>query len=796
MRNELELMETIEKYLKGNLSETEKIAFEKRIATEPELKKEVQLQKELMKGIERIAIKQSAKQGLKKYKFNKNLKNWGLTGLTIAVITASAFVFYTSVAKHAQKENAANELPALNEQGGKLWSDADKYLPLQNFELDAEKDTVVETQDGIVIAIPAHSFLDANGQPATGTIQLEVKEALKAADIMKAGLNTKSGDKLLETGGMFYINARKDDASLKIDPKNALYAEIPTNEVKPNMQLFEGKRLPDGTIDWVNPKPIVKDLIPVDILSLDFYPPHYLDSLKSWGYNTKDKKFTDSLYYSFAAMFGNKSLVPRMRFSEADTIAYGSAGERIFIQNCAVCHSMGSNKITGPGLENVMSRVPGETWLKKFIKNNKSLIASGDSYANKIFKENGHADMTVFDFISDEDLTALLNYIKNPSMTSENRGDGINPAKIKTIWSKEFQNTLLSTREFEERLQFIFTTCNEDYLNIYINNIDKNLSSIDSIAYGLTGKGEFLKFAARGDGKVKNGNKNVELLKAYYAQKSKMFTEAITKTVNEFWNKQNKKTEDGADRRTEQYNAEQDRIQDNFKKELDLNLDEAYRQLGKKRPLPTPSNPYGVHIATTGWYNVDAYVLVSTANRTTLDYTDPQTGKKAIIKYEPFSASIEDYKKYDRVLVYLIPNELNSFMRVNNKNEVFEEKLNELITYKMVCIAYKGEESFYYSEDNVTHKNYPVSLVKTTNAEIQNNVNKLKNLSQVKAMNDELNYMAFEKEETKRQVELAKINELTNKVRPVIFPCMAPIASPAPTADTVATRRLVRQWIN
>ncbi len=38
-------------------------------------------------------------------------------------------------------------------------------------------------------------------------------------------------------------------------------------------------------------------------------------------------------------------------------------------------------------------------------------------------------------------------------------------------------------------------------------------------------------------------------------------------------------------------------------------------------------------------------------------------------------------------------------------------------------------------------------------------------------MNDELNFMAFEKEEAKRQVELDKINLLTNKIRPVIFPC-------------------------
>jgi mono/diheme cytochrome c family protein len=826
MRNELELMETIEKYLNGSLSEAEKNAFEKKIDSDPELQKEVQLQKELMQGINRVAIKQSAKQSFKKYKFNKNLKNWGLTGLTIAVLATSSVFLYKTISKDARGENAPNELPELNEQGNKLWSDADRYLPLQNFDINTEKDTVIETKDGIVFAIPAHSFLDANGQPAKGNVQLEIKEALKAADIMKAGLTTKSGDKLLETGGMFYINARQDDASLKIDPKNALYAEIPTDEVKPGMQLFTGKRLPNGTIDWVDPKPIQKDLIPVDILSLDFYPPNYIDSLKKWGYNTKDKKFTDSLYYAFSQIFNTTSLSAQLG-SKKDTVKtdsiarpnsiywvlrnkktnkletfsnsqfssllhwneqydYESAyynnedpGKKIFKQNCAACHSLGSNKITGPGLANIMTRVPSGEWLHSWIKNNKSLISAGDAYANEVYNQNKKADMTVFaGTLSDDDIKMVVDYIKNSNQSST---EGINPAKIKTIWSQDFENTLIATREFEERLPFIFNTCDENVLDLYIDNLDKNLSTIDSLAYSQSNKKEFLEFAARGDGKVKNGNKNVELLKKYFREKSQAYTEAIQKTKKEFWEKQSELDVQARIKKTDHSDKDIQRLNENFKKELDLNLDEAYRQLGRKRPTPTASAPYGVHVATTGWLNVDAYVIEATTNRTSLNYTDPENGKKAEIKYESLSVTVKDLQNYDRVLVYLLPDELNSFMRVENKNNVFEEKLNELMVYKIVCIAYKGEESFYFSQDNVKPGSLTVSLIQTSNAIIKNNVNQLGKKSQAKAMTDELNYIAFEKEEVKRQQQITKINELTNKIRPVIFPCMASAAAPDDT---------------
>jgi len=729
MRNELELMETIEKYLNGTLSETEKKAFEKKINSDPELQKEVQLQRELMQGINRVAIKQSAKQSFKKYKFNKNLKNWGLTGLTIAVIATSSVFLYKTISKDARGENAPNELPELNEQGNKLWSDADRYLPLQNFDINTEKDTVIETKDGIVFAIPAHSFLDSNGQPAKGNIQLEVKEALKAADIMKAGLTTRSGDKLLETGGMFYINARQDNASLKIDPKNALYAEIPADEVKPGMQLFSGKRLPNGTIDWVDPKPIQKDLIPVDILSLDFYPPNYIDSLKKWGYNTKDKKFTDSLYYAFASAFNFSEKTAIAKYKE-DSIAANEA--MIAAEQMAKNQAIGAYTLS--------------------------------SYVGKdTSKFDGYENYQVYDF-----------YIK-----------GINPAKVKTIWNEKFQNTLLATKEFEERMPYIHKTCDEKVLDLYINNLDKNLSAIDSMVarssgvkngeselYYFEGYPEFLQFAARGDGKVKNGNKNVELLKAYYQQRSKMYTEAIAKTVNEFWNKNYEKNIEATNKNIEQQTKDVQRTAENFKKELDLNITEAYRQLGKTKPAPIPPATYGLAVTTTGWNNVDKYVFESTTNRTSLNYTDPESGKKAEIKYESLSVTVNDLKNYDRVLVYLLPDELNSFMRVENKNNVFEEKLNELMIYKMVCIAYKGEESFYFSQDNVKPGTITVSLIKTSNSAIQNNVNKLSKRSQSKAMNDELNYIAFEKEEVKRQQEITKINELTNKIRPVIFPCM------------------------
>ena len=88
---------------------------------------------------------------------------------------------------------------------------------------------------------------------------------------------------------MFYVNARKEGQSLKIDPDNAMRASIPTAQKRGDMQLFEGKRMSDGSINWVNPQALENYLVSVDIHTLDFYPPLYLDSLQRWGYDIKNK---------------------------------------------------------------------------------------------------------------------------------------------------------------------------------------------------------------------------------------------------------------------------------------------------------------------------------------------------------------------------------------------------------------------------------------------------------------------------------------------------------------------------
>jgi len=124
--------------------------------------------------------------------------------------------------------------------------------------------------------------------------------------------------------------------------------------------------------------------------------------------------------------------------------AFAQDGAKIFKAKCAVCHSLGSNKITGPGLEGVFGRVPkpADEWMFKWIKDYKKVIASGDDYANKI-KDFADSDMNIFDgVLSDDEIKAVIKYIKEykppvpdqvataTSGDTTNNEQGVNPLGI------------------------------------------------------------------------------------------------------------------------------------------------------------------------------------------------------------------------------------------------------------------------------------------------------------------------------------------------------------------------------
>lgn len=94
------------------------------------------------------------------------------------------------------------------------------------------------------------------------------------------------------------------------------------------------------------------------------------------------------------------------------------AGSKLFASNCASCHAI-NNKVVGPPLAGVVDKYDEDyEWILAWIKNNGKLRKSGDERANAIFDEYNGLDMTVFENLSDEEITSILMWV-------ENGGDGM-----------------------------------------------------------------------------------------------------------------------------------------------------------------------------------------------------------------------------------------------------------------------------------------------------------------------------------------------------------------------------------
>ncbi len=98
-------------------------------------------------------------------------------------------------------------------------------------------------------------------------------------------------------------------------------------------------------------------------------------------------------------------------------------GAALFSNNCKQCHSTTDAVVVGPGLKGVETRRNKE-WILKWVHNSQGVIKSGDPYANELFKKFNGAVMTPFPNLKDDEITAILAYIKAEGAKAPKTPDG------------------------------------------------------------------------------------------------------------------------------------------------------------------------------------------------------------------------------------------------------------------------------------------------------------------------------------------------------------------------------------
>lgn len=468
MRKELEELALIDAYINNELDGDQHNKTEELIQQNPDFAAKVENQKLIIKAIKRSEYKKEIK---KSKKGGKNGYFFGGTLLILAIGILSYFALGSelneiepSTPKIDKKEvistpstfsekKLTNDSESLEKKSIipsktkskskdkkevikvkktktnelKTWIEPE----IQVFQLDASKGGIIEGENGMVISIPSNSLVDKNGNIATGPVVVELIEALDLDKMVMYNLTTMSGKKNLKSGGMFSIKAFQDKKEIKIKDGKEMIISVPTDEIDPEMQLFTGK-ITNGKMDWIDPKPMKKYLIPVDQKTLNFLPKKYENAFKAKGEQlTKrafDKYLADSVYYTLDRK--------HERMTSMETF-----------KNRRLRHPNQIEKLIKP----IFSKkdVIAEP-LEDSVQSKSASVKTKDGSLN-IKKQ------TEYDFKC-----------------------GVNSTSIQTILEEDFKNTYLATREFEQRLNGLHSASNgEDMLQIYINGLNDDLWKSD-----------------------------------------------------------------------------------------------------------------------------------------------------------------------------------------------------------------------------------------------------------------------------------------------------------------------------
>ncbi|GAB2812011.1 anti-sigma factor family protein [Ferruginibacter profundus] len=677
----------IDRYLQNEMSAEERTAFENQLAADKALQQEVYLQQQIIKAATTAGLKGEFAKAIHKKIITRQLLQWGAV---IGVVAIAAALFFTFKNNSTAKEKNRQE----------------QSKAVEKFEINTAADTIIETKDGVVFGIPADAF-------GTGgkTVQLEIKTALSAFDIINNGLSTTSNEALLQTAGMFYINGFVDGKAVPL--AKDISVSVPANTINPNMQLFDGVEDSSENINWVNPKPVEKKLRTYDITTLDFYPVKYIPTVKALGKAYQDKKYTDSLYYSFSGY---------------------------------------------PNQQGVMEEVIGDSVVA--IQKEGNDYPSGDT--GKLEKK---LDALSKSKIASDLSTDFSAYQVDPSIIRAIWNKKFNNTFLAT---KEFEERLrfMHTLCTAEYLKIYLNNLDKP---LYVSD------KLCAKALGGDAYNKFEEFAARKDGGVIIPNGMQQKLSNYFQQKYKAYKDAAAKTWAKYQHTLDSLSTIADVKRRGQLIDDFKRDNNNFREEFCANVTDAYRQIGQAHDcndnLRAPSAQYyNTTISSTGWKNLDVYVYDATVKRQGMTYTDPVSGRTATLTYSAVSFTIENAAQFDRVLVYLIPDSLSSFQRVAKEGNVFKEQLNGLFKYEAIAVAYKGTQAYFFKQQNVQAKDYVLTVLPVTDEALRKSLNTY-SLSKGNALKNDFDYQLFEQQETIRQVQLQKDMEFRDKIAASIFTC-------------------------
>jgi hypothetical protein len=573
-------------------------------------------------------------------------------------------------AKNEQKisVNTKNLMEKLKYQPGDPFLETIKES--EYFKVSGLENHVLETKEGTIISIPKGAFRNKNGDLVEKEIKIEITDVKSVEDQILSNITSQQGGKALQSGGSIYINATQNGEQLEINEDNPIYVETNVKDPESDYLIFEGIRNDKGEMQWINPSPPKKYLIPIDLDELDFLPEGFQAAVEKGmpirNHKKADQQLIDSLYYSLSTYLDERVL------------AHGFAPTK--------------------------------------------------------------EDSTPF--VEEEEVEEEVNNVADSTYTAS-PCKGIDPASIKVLKTNKYSKTFIVTRDFEKRIKAIHQSKNCELLDVYVNNLNLNMSALDSMVVRKLPENsasalKFINFAHENLGNVKNLPKSVVKLGEYYSQELNETKENLKKLKNDYEKSLNKKVKQA------------------------VKIKNEYRNMISKR-LKYRVNKFGYEVKNLGWSNI-AKVL-EPLDKFTLDI------------------EIQDGKTYDYVNVYTIDKRIQSIFALTSNNQVlFNQGYNadRFLLYKKlqnaisIVVAYKDSIPYYASKDFTVTPDIDIFLSpkKIDKGKLKRKLRKLDHLHKgFNKLQVDLEFQASFYKEKVRKEKLRKERKFIKTLANIVFDC-------------------------
>jgi hypothetical protein len=315
-------------------------------------------------------------------------------------------------------------------------------------------------------------------------------------------------------------------------------------------------------------------------------------------------------------------------------------------------------------------------------------------------------------------------------------------------------------------MRAVHSTCNNAVLDKYTGQLSKSLSKIDAEVAAM-GYPEFEAFAAEHVGAVNPDNPHLKGLQDFYNKGVKTLR-AENRLNQEKERKRRKKLDKSVSQsRDKEVKRTKTRKEKALKDEYEYNLAVVKKQLG-------PTQSFTLKHGGGTVKNIDAYVFEATVSRTTTEITDPFTGKKAKITYNPFSVSVANPEKYIKLYTYVFSDKLKSYERIDHKNGKFDYNLNDFFIYD-ICVVGITEDGYEYFQKMTLKEGDlgTVKLEKITETKLEASIKQLNSKRGGKPMEigTELDWLIKERLDFKEQKMRMQMYDFRNKIQDQIFPC-------------------------